>query len=34
MRFAPPQPGRTIGLGFCREADFAAVGELVLEAPR
>ena len=34
MRFAPSQPGRTIDLGFPRKADFAALGELVLEAPR
>jgi LysR family hydrogen peroxide-inducible transcriptional activator len=36
LRFAPPQPGRTIGLGFRRtsprKADFVALGELVVEA--
>jgi LysR family transcriptional regulator, hydrogen peroxide-inducible genes activator len=36
LRFAPPQPGRTIGLGFRRtsprKADFVALGKLVVEA--
>jgi LysR family hydrogen peroxide-inducible transcriptional activator len=36
LRFAPPQPGRTIGLAFRRtsprKADFIALGDLVVEA--
>ncbi len=36
LRFAPPQPGRTIGLVWRqtspRKADFIALGELVTEA--
>lgn len=36
LRFAPPQPGRTIGLGWRRtsprKADFLALGQLVVEA--
>ena len=36
LRFAPPQPGRTIGLAWRRtsprKADFVALGEVVTEA--
>jgi LysR family hydrogen peroxide-inducible transcriptional activator len=35
LRFAPPQPGRTIGLAWRRtsprKADFAALGQLVID---